>query len=155
MGLTGNSHDPWTVLVYEFYCVSCWGTLMIHLELWFEISLFECMRINCVACDWETCSCFLDTVCMEMSNFPSPWEGPHFPVLCPMLGWGDLSPPPFLKEQTPVPEVVWKCQIFFAHDMDLTFPSWVQSLGRSICPHTHLPKNEDRPRSLSRNVEFS
>ena len=86
---------------------------------------------------------------LDMSKFLSPWQGPHFPVLCPRLGRKHLSPHPFSKRRARVPKLAWTCEIFLAHGQDLTFPSCVQGLGEKICPPEHFWKNEHRRRSLS------
>jgi hypothetical protein len=59
--------------------------------------------------------------CLDMSDFLSPWSGPHFPVVCPMFVRTDLPPQPFLKNRTPAPELGWTCEHLLAHGRDLTF----------------------------------
>ena len=58
--------------------------------------------------------------CLEMLDFRSPWQRPHFLVLSPRLGRKHLPPHPFLKKTRQAVRLVWKCWIFVAHGRDLT-----------------------------------
>ena len=76
----------------------------------------------------------------ETSCSNRPWQGPHFPVLCPRLVWKHLSPHQVFKKRALAPKLARTCQISLAHGQDLTFPSCVKSLCEKIGPHNHFWK---------------
>ena len=58
--------------------------------------------------------------CLEMLDFRSPWQDPHFLVMSPIFERKHLLPHPCLKKSTPAPRLVWKCWICSAHEKGFT-----------------------------------
>ena len=93
--------------------------------------------------------------CLNMFDFSSLWQGPHFSISSPSLGREVLSPHPFLKKRTPGPQPVFENQVFVGHGKDLTFQSCVQDLAQNIRPRIRFRKNQDLHGRLPRHVRFS